>query len=80
VTGVQTCALPICNVWEWVADWYDANYYKNSPAQNPTGPTSGQYHVVRGGSLYSNATAVRAAHRAYPVVYWTNDAGFRCVE
>jgi serine/threonine-protein kinase len=51
------------NVWEWVADWYDANYYKNSPARNPTGPTSGQSRVVRGGSWGSSATSVRAAAR-----------------
>ena len=29
------------NVWEWVADWYGENYYKNSPARNPQGPASG---------------------------------------
>ena len=38
------------NVWEWVADWYDENYYQNSPNRNPTGPGSGQYRVLRGGS------------------------------
>ena len=38
------------NVWEWVADWYDVTYYSGAPAQNPEGPDSGQYRVVRGGS------------------------------
>lgn len=38
------------NVWEWVSDWYDENYYKNSPAQNPKGPNDGKYRVLRGGS------------------------------
>ena len=29
------------NVWEWVADVYDPEYYANSPAENPTGPEGG---------------------------------------
>ena len=40
------------NVWEWVNDWYDADYYSVSPASNPPGPTSGQYRVLRGGAWY----------------------------
>ena len=38
------------NVYEWCADWYDADYYKNSPTDNPTGPATGSYRVARGGS------------------------------
>jgi formylglycine-generating enzyme required for sulfatase activity len=37
------------NVFEICQDWYDENYYKNSPTNNPTGPTSGSFHVARGG-------------------------------
>jgi len=40
------------NVWELVADWYDRDYYRNSPSSNPTGPSNGTYRVVRGGSYY----------------------------
>ena len=36
------------NVWEWVADWYDQNYYTSSPAQNPAGPDAGQFRVGAG--------------------------------
>jgi len=53
------------NVWEWTADWYDPNYYANSPASNPQGTSSGQYRVVRGGSLGDNPKGVRAAFRDY---------------
>jgi formylglycine-generating enzyme required for sulfatase activity len=38
------------NVWEWVADWYDSNYYSISPSSNPQGPSSGQSRVLRGGT------------------------------
>jgi len=40
------------NVWEWCADWYDNNYYFTSTKSNPAGPSSGTYHVCRGGSWY----------------------------
>lgn len=38
------------NVWEWCLDWYDENYYFNSPGFDPQGPTSGKYRVLRGGA------------------------------
>jgi formylglycine-generating enzyme required for sulfatase activity len=69
------------NVWEWVADWYDANYYKNSASRNPTGPTSGLYRVLRGGSWDSDSLVVRAAYRHLSVpVYRGSDVGFRCAQ
>ena len=51
------------NVWEWVADWYDENYYANSPAENPTGPSGGIFKVTRGGSWESGARNLRASDR-----------------
>ncbi len=39
------------NVWEWVGDWYEANYYARSPALNPPGPASGATKVLRGPGL-----------------------------
>ena len=51
------------NVWEWVQDWYEEGYYKNSPATNPTGPTEGKERVIRGGSWRDNPDTVRSANR-----------------
>ena len=47
------------NVREWVSDWYDNDYYKNSPKQNPTGPSKGGFKVIRGGSWNSNTRNLR---------------------
>jgi formylglycine-generating enzyme required for sulfatase activity/serine/threonine protein kinase len=67
------------NVWEWVADWYDEDYYDRSPSENPTGPTSGEYRVLRGGSWYNNVYSVRGANRDWIVpVYTYYYGGFRC--
>ena len=41
------------NVAEWCADWYAADYYKNSSPQNPLGPATGSKRVARGGCWYS---------------------------
>ena len=37
------------NVWEWAHDWYDSNYYPDSPEKNPLGPLGGSYRIRRGG-------------------------------
>lgn len=41
------------NVNEYCSDWYDEDYYKYSPQIDPTGPTYGEWRVVRGGSYNS---------------------------
>jgi formylglycine-generating enzyme required for sulfatase activity len=51
------------NLWQWCADWYDADYYKNSPKQDPQGPSSGQSRVMRGGCWNSDGWWLRSAHR-----------------
>lgn len=53
----------IGNVWEWCNDWQDEDYYKKSPLINPSGPDSGAYRVLRGGSWYHEASLCRSAHR-----------------
>lgn len=66
------------NVWEWVQDWYSEHYYKNSPAQNPAGPSGGSDRVLRGGSWDYNARRCRAAIRFDVSPGYRNfDLGFR---
>lgn len=54
------------NVKEWVSDWYQADYYSNSPYYNPLGPETGSAHVARGGGFLSSDFAVRTAVRECP--------------
>jgi len=49
------------NVWEWCQDWY--GFYSSSAQTNPTGPASGSYRVIRGGSWNNSARFCRAAYR-----------------
>ena len=67
------------NVWEWVNDWYDRNYYQNSPSQDPTGPANGEFHLLRGGSWVLNPKDVRVSlrNRIIPGHFNLNE-GFRC--
>ena len=59
------------NVAEWCSDWYDPDYYKSSPKQDPRGPAKGVlktdyedfFYVVRGGCWLDEARACRAAYR-----------------
>lgn len=68
------------NVWEWVSDWYDPDYYHHSPEQDPKGSETGQYRVYRGGSWVGKAVNLRSALRysGLPSTR-TNDIGFRLV-
>jgi formylglycine-generating enzyme required for sulfatase activity len=67
------------NVWEWVADWYDSNYYALSPTENPPGPSSGSYRVFRGGSWNYSDGNLRVAYRGSINPGHTDfNLGFRC--
>jgi formylglycine-generating enzyme required for sulfatase activity/predicted Ser/Thr protein kinase len=52
------------NVWEWIADWYGAQYFQKSARRNPLGPASGSNRVVRGGSWKNGPDLIRSANRS----------------
>jgi formylglycine-generating enzyme required for sulfatase activity len=67
------------NVIEWVADWYDETYYKNSPEQNPPGPEFGVYRVLRGGGYTTTGGDVRITSRSKMMPDFRDETiGFRC--
>ena len=77
------------NVWEWVSDWYDPNYYATSPSRNPQGPESGKYKVLRGGSWDFTLENLRSSRRDLNMpsstdydspAYQNFNSGFRCAK
>ena len=65
------------NAFEWISDFYEPDYYKTSPKNNPKGPPTGKEHVVRGGSFAFDADSMRSGNRA-STIKANDDIGFRC--
>lgn len=68
------------NVWEWVQDWYNPDYYKNSPSSDPSNLTknSSTNRVLRGGSWSNLPQDLRSAYRSYiNPSYRGSSVGFR---
>lgn len=70
------------NVSEWVQDWYDGEYYRQSPERNPPGPKEGQYKMIRGGSWSDMPVYLLAASRNSKLPPGTRNSfiGFRCAQ
>lgn len=67
------------NVLEWCADWFAKDYYRNSPIDNPNGPTLGEKRVLRGGAFDTTPTITRIARRLSNLPGVRHDEkGFRC--
>ena len=79
------------NVFEWTADYYDANYYESAPSINPTGPTedcnltalepeqSCEFRVLRGGAFNTTEDVIRSSARSFaPTDLIDDNIGLRC--
>jgi formylglycine-generating enzyme required for sulfatase activity len=67
------------NVWEWVQDWYNGNYYQQGPGRNLAGPDRGDAKVVRGGSWGDDPGDLRVSYRDWNVPgLRLGLIGFRC--
>lgn len=51
------------NVWEWTSDWFSANFFRESPVDDPQGPATGTHHTLRGGSASVEAYECCSAMR-----------------
>jgi formylglycine-generating enzyme required for sulfatase activity len=67
------------NLWEWINDWYDPDYYANSPEAIPRGPLAGDNKVVRGGSWFDTGNFTSTSVRFPAPPDESGDSiGFRC--
>jgi Sulfatase-modifying factor enzyme 1/PKD domain len=65
------------NLSECCSDWYGS--YSAQPQTNPTGPASGYYRVIRGGSSLYNASLCRVSARDSLLSTSFNNIGFRII-
>jgi formylglycine-generating enzyme required for sulfatase activity len=69
------------NAREWVADWYDPEYYLVSPYDNPQGPQSGEERSLRSGSYNEDwrEVSIIRRYRHQPQSAGLS-RGFRCAQ
>jgi formylglycine-generating enzyme required for sulfatase activity len=70
------------NVWEWVSDWFDEDYYKISERKDPPGPGpdgAKPFKVLRGGSWSNEPDSMRSSYRySLEPTQRLVTVGFRC--
>ena len=72
------------NTWEWCQDWFDSEFHRTGPYDNPSGPPTGIAKVIKGGSFlchksYCNRYRVAARSSNTPDSF-TSNIGFRCAQ
>jgi formylglycine-generating enzyme len=66
------------NVWEWCQDWYDKDYYGQTPGADPPGPAQAASRVLRGGGWFNDPQGARSAIRFRRAPgYRSGSLGFR---
>lgn len=69
------------NVWEWVEDRYQKDYYREHSLKDPAGPSVGRYRVIRGGGWYSEPAQLRIKNRQLFIPeYGEASTGIRCAK
>lgn len=51
------------NLWEWTSDWYAPDFFSKSPKDDPAGPASGDFRVLRGGGFRSDPASATCYSR-----------------
>jgi formylglycine-generating enzyme len=69
------------NVMEWASDWYDEQYYRVMPGENPSGPAIGDEKVIRGGSWHDSLRYAHTFSRFKMLPEYRDvTIGFRCAK
>jgi iron(II)-dependent oxidoreductase len=69
------------NVWEWMEDTHESNFYANSPTKNPVAALPGFNKSIRSGSWHSGGMCKKVYYRKGIPANWVDfGVGFRCAK